>query len=104
VDHYFSWSGGVWRMSGEVSETTVESDPSFGVFPNPNNGSFTILFPEATENAQAELYNLMGERVDAFTLSGDKFEYSPAEKLSSGMYMIRITNNGVVSTKKIIVQ
>jgi hypothetical protein len=106
VDHYFSWSNGVWRMSGENdgSEITTEQDASFGVFPNPNNGSFTILFPEITDNAQGELYNLMGERVDAFTFSGDKYEYTPAEKLAPGMYMIRVTNNGTVSTKKIIVQ
>jgi hypothetical protein len=89
---------------GEQAPQLAQAPNMFELFPNPNNGSFTMLFPEATENAQAELYNVMGERVDAFTFSGLTYEYAPAATLAPGIYMLRVTNNGVQSVNKFIVE
>lgn len=93
------------RTAGEyIPVTSQEDTPMFSVFPNPNNGSFTVQFNEATENAQAELYSITGEKVDAFTFSGTTYTYSPATTLAPGIYMLRVLNNGVQTTQRIIIE
>lgn len=75
-----------------------------GIFPNPNNGSFRIELSSPVENAQVELINVLGEQVDAFTMSGTSLEYSPSGKLEAGAYLIRITCNGTQLIKKIMIE
>jgi hypothetical protein len=87
-----------------IPVTTEEETPMYSVFPNPNNGLFTIQFEQATENAQAELYSITGEKVDAFNFSGTSYTYSPATTLAPGMYMLRVLNNGVQTTQRIIIE
>jgi hypothetical protein len=77
---------------------------SFDVFPNPSNGIFTVQLNGVVENVQAELINVLGERVDAFSFSGSTYNYSPSETLTPGMYMLRMTCNGVQFSKRIIVE
>lgn len=85
-------------------ESLSETVPAFGVFPNPNNGSFTVQFDEAADNAQAELYSVTGEKVDAFSITGTTYTYSPATTLAPGIYLLRVLNNGVQSTQRIVIQ
>lgn len=93
------------RQAGtEVSTVSPKTATTFEIFPNPNNGAFTVQLNESAENAQAELVNLLGEKVDAFTFSGTSFSYSPAQTFAPGVYLLRVTNNGVVSSKRIVVQ
>lgn len=105
----------VFNQYGQVSSTTYrEGHPSieeaaapadlFTVFPNPNNGSFQVRLSAPAENAQAELMNMLGEKVDAFQFSGNSYSYSPATAIAPGIYMLRITNNGSVSSQRIIIQ
>lgn len=77
---------------------------SFNVFPNPGNGSFQVTLAEPVVNAQAELINVLGERVDAFTFSGKTYNYSPAKALAPGVYLLRITGNGVQYTQQVMVE
>lgn len=77
---------------------------AFNVFPNPGNGSFTIQYASEVENAQVEIINVLGERVDAFTFSGTVYNYTPAAALPSGVYMLRITNNGEQKNMQLVVE
>ncbi|MDQ3111109.1 MAG: T9SS type A sorting domain-containing protein [Bacteroidota bacterium] len=83
---------------------TDNADNNFLVFPNPNNGTFQVKFNAPADNAQAELFNIMGERVDAFNITGDTYSYLPAQTLASGVYLLRINNNGTLFTKRIVVE
>lgn len=109
--YIFNYNGIIYstiyaRTDGQT--ISFESEPvtlsSFSVFPNPSNGSFTVQLEEAAENAQAELYSITGEKVDAFTFSGTTYNYSPAATLAPGMYMLRVLNNGVQTTQRIIIE
>lgn len=77
---------------------------AFEVFPNPGNGAFTIQYANEVENVQVELINVLGEKVDAFTFSGTVYNYTPAVNLSPGVYLLRITNNGVQKDEELIVE
>jgi hypothetical protein len=105
---YFNQNGiysSTIRQGEEIEmEIAATSETGFNVFPNPGNVSFTVQFEEATENAQAELYSITGEKMDAFSFSGTSYTYSPAATLAPGMYLLRILNNGVQTTQRIIVE
>ncbi|MEO5645821.1 MAG: T9SS type A sorting domain-containing protein [Bacteroidia bacterium] len=100
----FNQNGCIGCRTAGPEEVTVETAPSFGVYPNPGNGSFTIQLPEATENAQAELFDMMGKHVDGFTFSGTSYTYAPAQTLAPGVYMLNVINNGARSIQKLIVE
>lgn len=99
---------GNFRFASPAAETTTFEVQSgaivFDVFPNPSNGAFQVQLTEPAENANAQLINLLGERVDAFTFSGSSYNYSPAEDLAPGVYLLQITNNGVVNSQRIVIQ
>ncbi|MGL4598445.1 MAG: T9SS type A sorting domain-containing protein [Bacteroidia bacterium] len=90
--------------SGEIVENSIIESSPFSVFPNPSNGNFQIQLAENAENAQVEMYNLMGEQVDAFTINSNTYAYAPKETLASGVYLLRVTTNGVSNTQRIIIE
>ena len=56
-----------------------------------------------TGKAQLEIYNLLGQKVHTTEVSNSGIH--PIEKkLSSGNYIIKVTQNGNLATEKIIIQ
>jgi hypothetical protein len=92
------------RIGGADPATAAVALETIDVFPNPTNGIFTIQLNGTVANVQAEMINVLGERVDAFIFSGSTYNYSPATKLSPGIYMLRMTSNGVQFSKRIVVE
>lgn len=85
-------------------EMSPEVSTGFNVFPNPSQGAFTIQYPTAVENAQVEIINVLGERVEVFTFSGTTYNYTPAAKLAPGVYLLRITNCGEQKDVELVIE
>jgi hypothetical protein len=77
---------------------------TFEVFPNPGNGNFEIRLDHAGVNVKAELVNVLGETVDSFIFSGSTYKYSPKHVLTPGVYLLKVTSNGVVTTERIVIE
>jgi hypothetical protein len=88
----------------ENADVTTTSIDAFDVFPNPGNGTFQVQLNESAENAQAELINMLGERVATFTFSGTAYNFTPTEHLAGGVYLLRINSNGNVYSKRLVVE
>jgi hypothetical protein len=77
------------------------SEKSFKIFPNPNNGSFTIELYNPETNAIIEIFDLLGslvkkvERVEKVTLVD--------LDVASGIYLVKVKNGEVVWMRKILV-
>ena len=72
------------------------------VFPNPNDGSFTIL-AEGAENATVIITNILGEHVYEAKLNGNKIVVDLKDQ-ARGYYLYLVkNNNGNLGTGKIIV-
>jgi hypothetical protein len=97
------------RLAGEteVTDATFE-DEVVSVYPNPNNGSFTIrMAPEADVTEPIEVYNLLGQLVErievAFTKDHPTMEIKMSN-LSDGIYFVRVFDGANYQSKRILVK
>ena len=81
--------------------TSFEQDELITVFPNPNNGQFTILLSADQNVQQVSIIDMSGRTVT--TLKGNKTSHR-IEGLSHGMYFVQVNIENRVITTKIIVK
>lgn len=77
----------------------------FTLNPNPSNGNFTLALPEYMQDALLTVYNNLGQIV--FTeqlLQAGLHQISAANRLSSGVYYVKITQDNKSLTKKILIK
>lgn len=86
-------------QSDEAKNKTSESRPSdWMVYPNPNDGTMTLLFDVAEGEAGfVEAFDLSGRSVYKANLSSDSASLTlKFDHLQSGLYLLRITVNGSI--------
>lgn len=79
----------------KIAPAVINND-SVNVFPNPNNGQFTIVCNRAiTSGSQPiiEIYNLLGEKIYSANLADGNTAIN-LEGLTAGIYIYRITSSG----------
>ena len=61
------------------------------VYPNPTSGKLQITLPSFYENVEAQLFNNLGQVVEAINLgNGSEFEVNTG--LTAGIYRLRLYN------------
>lgn len=85
-----------------VSTDVVLKNPS-KIYPNPNNGSFNILFETPLNNATIQLVNIEGKVIAQIDATG-KMQYSFSEELSRGLYFVNINSTTGSSSVKMMVK
>ncbi|MCD4725076.1 MAG: T9SS type A sorting domain-containing protein [Bacteroidales bacterium] len=87
-----------------------ENDLNIGVsiFPNPNNGTFTVKFSSANnENVKMKIMSIVGEVVyneEELSVNGEFIKVIDLSKYAKGVYFLMIENNNKILTEKIVVQ
>ena len=97
------------RMSFDPAVLSVDNVISgeFNVYPNPNNGVFTVeLNNIKADDYRISVTNVLGQEVytstkEISTLISEKIDLSD---LSKGIYMLEISNSEYITTEKIIVE
>jgi len=79
---------------GDANENT------FSIYPNPANG-FVNITSQFSGDKNIAVYDVLGKQVINTTISSDRLNIS---ELTSGIYMMTISQNGVSSTKKLVVR
>ena len=118
VDFYNGDTGVVneWSIELCTSTTTITTETlgldsfdfnNFSLYPNPNNGDFTLAF---NSNSGKDI------NVNVFDISGrivfkNIYDYKPnfnetitLENVSSGMYLIKVKDGNKTITKKLIIE
>lgn len=114
VDFYNGDTGTLNSWSIELCSTTVTSllgtedfdfESSFSLYPNPNNGQFTIKFNNA-KDVKLEVYDVRGRSVlsQEYNVSGQFNETINLGNVQSGMYLLKVNNGGKTITKKVVVE
>jgi hypothetical protein len=79
----------------------TENIAQFVVYPNPNNGDFTISLTGSGKNPSVEIYNTIGKLVYKDVLTTEKNNFNT--NLAAGIYFINVIENGkVIATQKLI--
>jgi Zn-dependent metalloprotease len=90
-----------------LEELSVESPEiigvDFSIYPNHNNGNFTIKISGQIEPYTVEIFNNFGGLL-GYVNCHDGLVNINRTNLNSGIYYVRITMNGKVAVKKVIVQ
>lgn len=92
-----------------VSTLSVEDFgfENFNVYPNPNNGNFTIkLSGSVSKDIQVSVYDLRGRSIfnKVYKNVGDFNENISLNQVQSGMYLLKVNDGLRHSTKKIIIK
>lgn len=96
------------RIRGNALPTGVESASNnnadaFFIYPNPNNGHFTIQIPTAVNSTEIEIMNLLGERIwSAKSVNQNMIVVN--ENLSKGMYSLKVIADGKITVRNFAVQ
>ncbi len=73
------------------------------VYPNPNNGKFTVSSAEFDGEVTLQLFNASGAAIDERTLTDQEYvDYD--RELPTGTYILRIISGDKVATRKIVVE
>jgi len=112
ADFYNGDTGTLNSWSIDLCSTTITnlsteefSLSGLSIFPNPNNGQFTVKFNNA-KDVKLEVYDVRGRAVlsQDYNVSGQFNETINLGSVQSGMYLLKVNNGGKTITKKIIVE
>jgi hypothetical protein len=86
-----------------VTETDLQG---LAIYPNPNNGEFTIGFiPTSGEDITVRIYDIRGRSIfqNSFSSSNSFEEVIQLKNTQSGVYLLRIADGTQLVTKRIII-
>jgi hypothetical protein len=97
-------------ITSEVKENNIKST-DFSLYPNPANDEFTIRFHELKgKNVNIKIHNIFGQEVYSTSTEINakngivRIGKSDVGQLSPGVYMVTCSNDGINSTKSIVIQ
>uniref|UniRef100_UPI0030DBDD3E T9SS type A sorting domain-containing protein n=1 Tax=Bizionia echini TaxID=649333 RepID=UPI0030DBDD3E len=74
---------------------------TFNVYPNPSTNGFVNISSPSAEAISVNVYDVLGKNVLNHTISNNSLNVS---SLNSGLYILRITQNGNSVTKKLVIK
>jgi hypothetical protein len=93
-----------FSLSEELTVATIETTGvDFSVFPNPNDGNFTVKIEGELQPYTIEIFNNLGGQMDFVNCNQDFVNINRTD-LNAGIYFVKITMNGKIAVKKIIVR
>jgi hypothetical protein len=89
------------NISGGIDKLTKLSGVK--IYPNPSKGNFTISVEDPKSDISISVYNLLGDVVKTIETNPLKSVYSVELNVANGVYMVKVTNGGLVSTQKVTI-
>ncbi len=81
----------------------LEKASGIRVYPNPNNGNFTLSVENVKSDISVNIYNVLGELVSSIETNPLKSFYVIDLNAANGIYFVKVTNGGLISTQKITI-
>ena len=98
----FKTTNGGGAITTGIKDTTKDEISDFSIYPNPNNGSFTIA-TTTFKNTTIEIHNVAGQLILRKDLTQNLTKID-VTKFSKGMYFVKINNGSEVFIEKIVYQ
>lgn len=93
-------------VSGTLSTLEFSFDNAFSVYPNPNNGEFTVtLSNPISDKIEIELFDINGRRIytRSYKSINDFNASIKLDNVQSGIYLINIKDGTTQTTRKLII-
>jgi hypothetical protein len=75
------------------------------VYPNPSNGEINIVLQDTTQdNLDTKIFDMNGKLINNYSLVKKDNTYTMNTNISSGVYILQITNRKGIENKKIIIK
>ncbi|MFN5218376.1 MAG: immunoglobulin-like domain-containing protein, partial [Sphingomonadales bacterium] len=90
-----------------LSTANVSLDEAVSVFPNPTSGKVTLSYMlQNNKPVSVEVFNVSGSKVASFNnlKSGLGHTEINLAQFGNGVYMIRLSNDGQTTTKRVVVR
>lgn len=85
------------------NQAIVKGEKSIKVYPNPNNGQFTLEFSNVESGATIRIYNMLGSQIYRSTTTSQTSHKVNLPEIKRGIYFIKVTDGKEQFTKKMIV-
>jgi len=85
-----------------ATEIETPINEHFTLFPNPAQGKFSLQLSEG-ENAQVEMFDMQGKSVLSQKVSEKESDFE-VSSFAKGLYVLRVTNDKGVFTKKMLLE
>ncbi|MFD2892064.1 reprolysin-like metallopeptidase [Flavobacterium chuncheonense] len=111
VDYYSGDTGVIndWTLS-ICTQTSLKSNgyeiSDLNLYPNPNNGNFTLEFNAESSNVVVNVHDVRGRQImsKSFNSNGIFNENIQLDNVESGVYLVTILDGSRQSVKKIIIE
>ncbi|SFN41898.1 Por secretion system C-terminal sorting domain-containing protein [Bizionia echini] len=97
----FFYSIGFAQLQDKNLSNQEENMEHLSVYPNPVSNGKLYVVTKNNFTKQVEIYNVLGKKIVSETLSGKELNIS---KIKPGIYIIKITENAISATRKLIVK
>ena len=77
------------------------SQKTFSIYPNPVSNGYVNVTSTANGAKTVSVYDVLGKQIFNTAISSDTLNVS---ELTSGVYIIKISQNGILSTKKLVIK
>lgn len=92
-----------FAQAGNTNLSTQQNIEGLSIYPNPvNNGKqFIYITSKNSLTKKIEIFNALGKRILSTVLVGKELNIS---KLSTGVYILKITESNVSETRKLVIK
>ena len=87
-------SSGVSCFTDPLSVNEVGQKETILVAPNPSNGVFNLQLPDVSGNTTVEIYNTAGQQIFQQTIATNELLIDLSAQKTSGVLLLKVTNNG----------
>jgi hypothetical protein len=107
IDFVLGWHGvsnrGITMLSFTLSVAEVQLS-EFKISPNPATERLNITLPNGFENVKLEVFDVLGKNIYNNKLNDIRRSSIDISKWSSGIYLVRLSTNSSIQTKRFIKQ
>lgn len=91
------------RCSRRKNYIDISTPTSVSIFPNPNNGIFTLNFNNYIKSCEVSIYDVLGKMISHRIVNeGNKF-FIDISNCDKGVYLVKVSNETINKTTKIVI-
>ncbi|WP_034062603.1 T9SS type A sorting domain-containing protein [Lacinutrix jangbogonensis] len=96
---------GDFGTPGTINANTLSVDTfentSFSIYPNPASNGFVNITTTSNEAINVTVFDILGKQVISQTINNNRLDVS---NLNTGVYILKLNQNGAITTKKLVIK